>query len=97
MNHIYRNVWNEITRTYVAAAEIVKGRGKKSKSSAGARPGRAQPRESRFISLIIFTIYKTQTRCTLHSQCTSQSAISNIVLLLNARTHRHKTVGCAWL
>ena len=34
MNHIYRNVWNEITRTYVAAAEIVKGRGKKSKSAA---------------------------------------------------------------
>ncbi|WP_461168456.1 DUF4347 domain-containing protein, partial [Uliginosibacterium sediminicola] len=36
MNHIYRTVWNEITRTYVAAAECVKGRGKSSKSSKRA-------------------------------------------------------------
>jgi len=37
MNHIYRNVWNEITRTYVAAAEIVKGRGKSSKGSKSSK------------------------------------------------------------
>jgi hypothetical protein len=38
MNHIYRSVWNEITRTWVAAAEIVRGRGKRSggSSSRGA-------------------------------------------------------------
>ena len=41
MNHIYRNVWNEVTRTYVAAAEIVRGRGKRSKSSAGAEGAEA--------------------------------------------------------
>jgi hypothetical protein len=34
MNHIYRSVWNEITRTWVAAAEIVQGRGKRSGGSS---------------------------------------------------------------
>ena len=34
MNHIYRSVWNEITRTWVAAAEIVRGRGKRSSGSS---------------------------------------------------------------
>ena len=37
MNHVFRNVWNEITRTYAAEAETVKGRGKKSRSSKTAR------------------------------------------------------------
>ena len=32
MNHVYRSVWNEATRTFVAAAETVKGRGKRSRS-----------------------------------------------------------------
>jgi VCBS repeat-containing protein len=41
MNRIYRNVWNEVTRTYVAAAEIVRGRGKRSKSSATAQASEA--------------------------------------------------------
>lgn len=36
MNRIYRSVWNEITRTYVAAAEIVRGKGKGSSSSRSA-------------------------------------------------------------
>lgn len=38
MNHVFRNVWNEITRTYAAEAETVKGRGKKSRSSKTASP-----------------------------------------------------------
>lgn len=41
MNHIYRSVWNEITRTYVAAAEIVRGKGKGSKSSRTAEDSEA--------------------------------------------------------
>ena len=41
MNHIYRSVWNEITRTYVAAAEIVRGKGKGSKSSSSAEGSEA--------------------------------------------------------
>jgi hypothetical protein len=36
MNHIYRSVWNEATRTFVAAAESIRGRGKRSRSSRGA-------------------------------------------------------------
>ena len=37
MNHIYRLVWSEIANTWVAVAEIAKGRGKRS-STVGARP-----------------------------------------------------------
>ena len=33
MNKIYRSIWNEISRTYVAAAEIVQSRGKRCASS----------------------------------------------------------------
>ncbi len=42
MNHFYRSVWNEISRTYVAAAETVRGRGKGSKSSRSATGGEAE-------------------------------------------------------
>jgi len=34
VNHIYRSIWNEVSRTWVAAAEIVKGRGKRSSNGA---------------------------------------------------------------
>ena len=36
MNHIYRSLWSDITRTFVAAAETVRGRGKRSASSSSA-------------------------------------------------------------
>ena len=36
MNHIYRLVWNEVNRAWVAVAETVKGKGK-SKGTVGAR------------------------------------------------------------
>ena len=35
MNKIYRVIWNEITRTFVAVAENVKGRGKSASSTVG--------------------------------------------------------------
>lgn len=38
MNHVYRSVWSDITGTFVAAAETIKGRGKRS-SSAKDSPG----------------------------------------------------------
>ncbi|MEI8267677.1 MAG: cadherin-like domain-containing protein, partial [Betaproteobacteria bacterium] len=41
MNHIYRSVWNEITRTWVAAAEIVRSRGKRSSSRVTAEGSEA--------------------------------------------------------
>ena len=49
MNHIYRTVWNEITRSFVAAAETVKSHGKRAssksctasaESAVGAAPAR---------------------------------------------------------
>ncbi len=41
MNHIYRLVWNETTRTWAAVAETAKGRGKRSGAPTGsARAGR---------------------------------------------------------
>lgn len=36
MNHVYRSVWSEITGTFVAAAETIKGRGKRSGSRKDA-------------------------------------------------------------
>ncbi|MEI8168453.1 MAG: Ig-like domain-containing protein, partial [Rhodoferax sp.] len=39
MNKIYRSIWNEITRTYVAAAEIVQSRGKSCSSSSDGTSG----------------------------------------------------------
>jgi filamentous hemagglutinin family protein len=39
MNHIYRIIWNDITRTWVAVAEIARGRGKRSHATVGqSRP-----------------------------------------------------------
>jgi hypothetical protein len=35
MSHVYRLVWNDLLRTWVAVAEIVKGRGKPSGASVG--------------------------------------------------------------
>ena len=43
MNRIYRSVWNEISRTFVAAAETVRGRGKPSSSCADAAPAARRP------------------------------------------------------
>ena len=39
MNRIYRSIWNEVTRTFVAAAENVRGRGKRSVSSRDGESG----------------------------------------------------------
>lgn len=39
MNHIYRTVWNELTNTFVAVAENVMGRGKRSGSSCTDKAG----------------------------------------------------------
>ena len=43
MNRIYRSVWNEISRTFVAAAETVRGRGKPTSSCAEATPAARRP------------------------------------------------------
>ena len=39
MNRIYRSIWNEKTRTYVAVAETAKSAGKKTSSESGATTG----------------------------------------------------------
>jgi hypothetical protein len=36
MNHIYRTVWNEVSRAFVAVAEIVRGRGRGGRSRKSA-------------------------------------------------------------
>lgn len=41
MNHIYRTVWSEITHTFVATAEFVKGKGKATKSSKAGESSEA--------------------------------------------------------
>jgi len=41
MNHLYRSLWNDVTRTFVAVAEAARGRGKR--SSGGAATATAQP------------------------------------------------------
>jgi uncharacterized delta-60 repeat protein len=41
MNRIYRSVWNEISRTFIAAAETVRGRGKASSSACHAEGSEA--------------------------------------------------------
>ena len=38
MNHIYRLVWNDLTRAWVAVAEIVTGRAKPSSATMGQPP-----------------------------------------------------------
>jgi autotransporter-associated beta strand protein/VCBS repeat-containing protein len=43
MNRIYRSVWNEITRTFVAAAETVRGRGKPSSGCSDGAPASRRP------------------------------------------------------
>ena len=35
MNRIYRSIWNEVSRTFVATAEIVRSRGKAASRSQG--------------------------------------------------------------
>jgi len=42
MNHVYRSIWNEVTRSFVAAAEVVKAGGRKvSSSRVATRAGSA--------------------------------------------------------
>lgn len=43
MNHFYKSLWNEITRTYVAVAETARGKGKSSRSRTPA----AHPADTR--------------------------------------------------
>ncbi|RTL40027.1 MAG: DUF4347 domain-containing protein, partial [Rhodocyclaceae bacterium] len=49
MNRIYRSVWNEISRTFVAAAETVRGRGKPCSDSRTAEGADAGQRRSELI------------------------------------------------
>ena len=39
MNHVYRTVWNEVTRTFIAVSELVKSRGKRCSGTRKARAG----------------------------------------------------------
>uniref|UniRef100_UPI000AA61847 DUF4347 domain-containing protein n=1 Tax=Azohydromonas lata TaxID=45677 RepID=UPI000AA61847 len=43
MNKIHRTVWNEVTRSFVAVAEVVRGRGKRSGSTQAATPAEMEP------------------------------------------------------
>ncbi|MEI6304230.1 MAG: ESPR-type extended signal peptide-containing protein, partial [Betaproteobacteria bacterium] len=38
MNHIYRLIYSDLTRTWVAVAEIARGRGKRSSGTVGHTP-----------------------------------------------------------
>lgn len=43
MNRIYRLVWNDLSRTWVAVAEIVRGRGKRGSTTVGHAPSLRRP------------------------------------------------------
>ena len=46
MNHVYRIIWNDITRSWVAVAETVKSCGKRSHSAVGATGGQQHAERS---------------------------------------------------